>query len=142
VEALVSSEYGDTTEFELKTAVGFRYFAEQNVDFAAVEVGLGGRLDATNVVNPDVTVITNIGLDHTHILGDTHAKIAFEKAGIIKPGAPVVTATDEPEALQVIETVARERGSPLLLVRENRVDEAVAAGGVLWHAHSDGLAVR
>src|ERR1041385_993753 len=82
VEELTATELGQTTEFELKTAIGFKHFAEQKVDFAAVEVGLGGRLDATNVVNPLVSVITNIGLDHVHILGDTIPKIAAEKAGI------------------------------------------------------------
>jgi dihydrofolate synthase/folylpolyglutamate synthase len=114
VEALEKTPLGQTTEFELKTAVGFRYFAERAVDFAAVEVGLGGRLDATNVVTPLACVITNIGLDHTHILGDTHEKIAVEKAGIIKPGIPIVTATDEPDALAVICRTAHERAAPLV----------------------------
>src|SRR5205823_9130445 len=86
-------------------------------DYAVVEVGIGGRLDATNVVSPDVCVITNIGLDHTHILGDTHAKIAYEKAGIIKPGVPCITATDEPAALEVIQSTAREHRAPLVRVR-------------------------
>jgi dihydrofolate synthase/folylpolyglutamate synthase len=118
-DALAGTELGTTTEFELKTAVGFLYFAERKVDFAAIEVGLGGRLDATNVVSPVSTVITNIGLDHTHILGDTHAKIAFEKAGIIKPGIPCITATDNPEALDVIRRRSEESGAPLYEVIQN-----------------------
>ncbi|HZO89390.1 MAG TPA: folylpolyglutamate synthase/dihydrofolate synthase family protein [Chthonomonadaceae bacterium] len=117
IEALAQTELGQTTEFELKTLLGFLYFAERNVDFACIEVGLGGRLDATNVVKPTVTVITNIGLDHTNILGDTHAQIAAEKAGILKPGVPCFTATDHPEALEVIARIAAERAVPLTLVR-------------------------
>ena len=96
IEALAATDHGQTTEFELKTVLAFLYFAETNVDFACIEVGIGGRLDATNVVAPTVTVITNIGLDHTDLLGDTHAKIAVEKAGIIKPGVPCITATANP----------------------------------------------
>src|SRR5205807_2361991 len=84
IEDLARTDLGQTTEFELKTAVGFAYFAEREIDFAAIEVGIGGRLDATNIVNPQVCVITNIGLDHTNILGDSVARIAREKAGIIK----------------------------------------------------------
>jgi dihydrofolate synthase/folylpolyglutamate synthase len=125
VDALAESELGQATEFELKTAVGFAWFAEQEVDFAAVEVGLGGRLDATNVVAPLATVITNVGLDHTHILGDTHAKIAWEKAGIIKPGVPCITAAEVPEALEVIRTRAAELGAPLLEVRHDSEDAAI-----------------
>ncbi|MCS6777100.1 MAG: folylpolyglutamate synthase/dihydrofolate synthase family protein [Chloroherpetonaceae bacterium] len=116
IEALAQTELGQTTEFELKTLIGFLYFAEQNVDYACVEVGLGGRLDATNVVRPDVTVITNIGLDHMEQLGDTHALIAAEKAGIIKPGIPCFTATGHPDALEVITRVAAERQAPLTRV--------------------------
>jgi len=116
IEALAATDQGSSTEFELKTAAGFLHFAEAGVDFAAVEVGLGGRLDATNVLQPLSTVITNIGLDHTHILGDTHAKIAWEKAGIVKPGVPLVTAAEEPSALEVIRAVAAERGAPLTRV--------------------------
>lgn len=118
IEALSETELGQTTEFELKTAVGFLHFAEQGVDFAAIEVGIGGRLDATNVVSPLATVITNIGLDHTAMLGDTHAKIAFEKAGIIKPGIACITATDEQSALAVIRQTAEERSARLLEVCE------------------------
>ena len=118
IEALAQTELGQTTEFELKTALGFCWFAEQHVEWACIEVGIGGRLDATNIVKPTVAVITNIGLDHTQQLGDTHALIAGEKAGIIKPGIPCITAVEHPDALQVIRQTARERNSPLALVRQ------------------------
>jgi dihydrofolate synthase/folylpolyglutamate synthase len=117
IEAIAQTDLGATTEFELKTLLGFLYFAERNVDFACIEVGIGGRLDATNVVKPAVTVITNIGLDHTNMLGDTLALIAGEKAGILKPGIPCFTATDAPEALEVITNIAAERSVPLARVR-------------------------
>ena len=115
VAALEQTEHGPTTEFELKTAIGFCYFAEQQVDYAVLEVGLGGRLDATNVItSPLVSVITNIGLDHTELLGDTLGAIAGEKAGIVKPGAPCVTGVPAGgEAWQVIRRVCAERGAPL-----------------------------
>lgn len=116
IEALEKTELGETTEFELKTAVAFCYFAEQQVEFASVEVGMGGRLDATNVITPRVSIITNVGLDHTERLGKTHAEIAYEKAGIIKPDVPVITAVANPEALQVVEQVAGERNAPLIKV--------------------------
>lgn len=116
IEDLQKTPYGSCTEFELKTAIGLRYFAERTVDYAAIEVGIGGRLDATNIVDSDVGVITNIGLDHTQILGDTLAKIAAEKAGIIKRGVPVITAADKEDALRVIRNVANENGSPIIFV--------------------------
>ena len=116
VEALERTDLGATTEFELKTAVGLCYFAEQAVDFAVLEVGLGGRLDATNVVRqPLVTVITNIGLDHTEILGETLAAIAGEKAGIIKPGTPCATGVPVGgEAWAVIARVCGEQDVALV----------------------------
>lgn len=104
------------TWFELITALAFLYYARQRVDVAVIEVGLGGRLDATNVITPLVSVITALSYEHTAWLGDTLAQIAFEKAGIIKPGVPVVSAPQEPEALAVIERVAVERGATLALV--------------------------
>ena len=118
VEALEQTEHGPTTEFEMKTAVGLCYFAEQAVDYAVLEVGLGGRLDATNVVaRPLVTVITNIGLDHTELLGNTLGEIAGEKAGIVKPGVPCVTGVPPGgEAWQVIARVCAEKKAPLLAV--------------------------
>ena len=136
IDALAASPLGQTTEFELKTAIAFLYFAERAVDVAAVEVGLGGRLDATNVLTPLVSVITNIGLDHTHILGDTHALIAAEKAGIIKPSVPVITATDEPSALEVIRRIAAERGAPLRLVSREGARSA-SPDEITWSAEHD-----
>ncbi|MBL7646643.1 MAG: bifunctional folylpolyglutamate synthase/dihydrofolate synthase [Candidatus Hydrogenedentes bacterium] len=102
------------TFFEMTTAIGFRYFAQEKVDVAIIEVGMGGRFDSTNVVAPVATAITNIDLEHTAFLGDTLAKIAFEKAGIIKPGIPVVTAERRPEAFDVFTRRAEEEGAPLL----------------------------
>jgi dihydrofolate synthase/folylpolyglutamate synthase len=104
------------TTFEITTAIGFLYFARQNVNAAVIEVGLGGRLDATNVVTPDVAAITSLSYDHMLVLGDTLAKIAGEKAGIIKPGRPVVSSTQKDEALEVIERISEERSAPLTLV--------------------------
>ncbi len=118
-ESIGSTDHGPITEFEFKTAVGLLYFSQCSVDVAAVEVGLGGRLDATNVVRPIATVITNIGLDHTEILGPTTAHIAAEKAGIIKPGIPVVSAATDAAAIGVITETASRNGSPLLLIRSS-----------------------
>ena len=104
------------TFFEFTTAMAFLHFAESSVDLAVAEVGLGGRFDATNVLSPLVSVITNIDFDHQAFLGNTLEQIAFEKAGIVKPGVPVVTATDRPEAINVIRAVCREQGAPLYRV--------------------------
>lgn len=104
--------------FEYLTAMAFLQFARQRCDIAVVEVGLGGRLDATNVVMPEVSVITSIGLDHCEYLGHTIGKIAAEKAGIIKPGRPVVIGRLPVEAEQVVRSIAAERGAPLRSVRE------------------------
>jgi dihydrofolate synthase/folylpolyglutamate synthase len=129
---LAETELGPTTEFELKTAVGFCYFAEQAVDIAVVEVGLGGRLDATNVLpNPLVSVITNIGYDHTNLLGETLTEIAGEKAGIVKPHGICVTGSREPEALARIEEACREREAELIRV-EPGVDWDVDETGAIW----------
>jgi dihydrofolate synthase/folylpolyglutamate synthase len=118
----VTREEGSPTVFEVMTLLSFLHFAECGVDMAVVEVGLGGRFDATNVLTPDLAVITMIGLDHTDRLGDTVEQIAFEKAGIIKPGGKVVTGAAG-GALGVIETAARERGAALrALGREVRAD--------------------
>jgi dihydrofolate synthase / folylpolyglutamate synthase len=102
------------TFFEVVTVMALKFFAEQHCDLVIWETGLGGRLDATNIVTPLASVITNIALDHQQWLGDTLKQIAFEKAGIIKPAIPVVTATAEPKALAVIEKSARERKAPLV----------------------------
>ncbi len=104
------------TTFEITTAIAFLYFQRQAVNAAVIEVGLGGRLDATNVVDPLLSVITSLSLDHMAVLGDTLEKIAFEKAGIVKPGKPVVLAPQHDEARAVIDRVARERDCPLVEV--------------------------
>ncbi len=104
------------TTFEISTALGLWYFSRQKVDVAIVEVGLGGRLDATNVVTPRVSVITSLSYDHAEYLGDTLAKIAGEKAGIIKTDIPVVLAPQREEARRVIVNTARERKAPLFQV--------------------------
>jgi dihydrofolate synthase/folylpolyglutamate synthase len=104
------------TTFEITTALSFLFFAKKNVDVAVIEVGLGGRLDATNVVQPLVSVITSLSMDHMAILGNTLEKIAYEKAGIIKPGRPVVVSPQKPEALEEVTKIAQERGSKLTLV--------------------------
>ena len=101
------------TFFEIITALGFLHFDRRRVDLAVLEVGLGGRFDSTNVCEPLVSVITNVSYDHTTILGPTIGEIAFQKAGIIKPGVPVVTTADDPEVVQVIESVAVECNAPL-----------------------------
>ncbi|MCS7222534.1 MAG: folylpolyglutamate synthase/dihydrofolate synthase family protein [Anaerolineae bacterium] len=107
------------TWFEVVTALAFLYFAQRAVDIAVIEVGLGGRLDATNVITPLVSVITSLSYEHTAWLGDTLSQIAFEKAGIIKPGVPVVSAPQDPEAMAVIERVSAERMAPLIRVGED-----------------------
>ena len=104
------------TTFELTTALAFLYFSRQKVDYAVFEVGLGGRLDATNIVDPILSVITSISYDHTKILGDTLSEIAGEKGGIIKPSRPVVVAPQKEEARLKLEQIAAERGAPLIQV--------------------------
>ena len=98
------------TPFEVITCMAFQYFAEQKIDIAVVEVGMGGRLDATNVVNPIITVITNIDFDHMQYLGRTIKDIAYEKSGIIKEGIPLVTAEKKKDALTVMQKTAEECG--------------------------------
>lgn len=99
--------------FEMTVGLAYDYFRSEQVDIAVVEVGMGGRLDSTNVITPLLSIITNIGLDHTQFLGDTLEKIAYEKAGIIKPGIPVVVGQTQPETKPVFERVAAERQSPI-----------------------------
>ena len=104
--------------FELTTAMAFRYFADCHVDVAVVEVGLGGRLDCTNLISPDLSIITNISFDHTQFLGHTLAAIASEKAGIIKPHTPVVIGEVLPETRPVFEQQAKAMEAPLCLAEE------------------------
>lgn len=132
--------YGPTTEFELITAAAFGHFAEEGVEVAVLEVGLGGRLDATNVIPPPLAaVITSIGLDHQEVLGHSLRQIALEKAGILKPGVPVVTGVTQEEALGAIREVAHERGCPL-----HRVEPAAlrrADGYAYYASDARGLSV-
>lgn len=119
------------TYFECITAIAFLAFAEARTDFAVYEVGLGGRLDATNIVQPEVAVITSIDFDHENFLGHSIAEIANEKAGIIKRGACVVSSAERPEAREVIAKRCKEQGARLVEVDDAwRVDEITAAGGL------------
>lgn len=104
---------GELTTFEILTAMAFTHFADAGVDFQVMETGLGGRLDATNVLKPEVCAITSISYDHAEILGDTLGKIAGEKAGIIKPGITVISAPQLPEASAAIEAACLEKDAPL-----------------------------
>jgi dihydrofolate synthase/folylpolyglutamate synthase len=125
----------ERTFFEVATALGFLYFAERHVEVAVVEVGLGGRLDCTNVLTPLVSAITSIGLDHTEILGDTIEAIAAEKAGIVKPAVPVVVSgAIAPRARAVIAQVAAEQGAPWIDAEElpeEKGGEALGIGGAM-----------
>ena len=117
IETVSTSEFGRVSFFEIYTALAFTYFADKATDFAVIEVGLGGRLDATNVVTPVATVITPIGLEHTAILGETYTEIAGEKAEIIKEGCPLALAPQHPEARVVFEKVANERKAPIVAAK-------------------------
>ncbi len=112
-------EMGTVTTFEIITLLAFMHFAHSKVDWAVLEVGLGGRLDATNVVTPRACAITALSLEHTDLLGDHITDIAAEKAGIIKPGVPVVTGPQPPEAMAVLRRVAHEMDAPLIVVGED-----------------------
>lgn len=105
--------------FEMTVGLAFECFAKHKVDIAVVEVGLGGRLDSTNIITPEVSVITNIGYDHTQFLGETLPEIAFEKAGIIKHKVPVVIGEYQKEVFQVFEKIAKEKSAPLFLASKN-----------------------
>ena len=105
--------------FELTTAMSFEYFKKQKVDYAVIEVGLGGRLDSSNIITPILSIITNISIDHTQFLGNTLTEIASEKAGIIKPGVPVVVGeASQPEVRKVFENTALEQHSPIVIARD------------------------
>jgi dihydrofolate synthase/folylpolyglutamate synthase len=132
--------YGRLTTFEVTTALGFAYFAQKRVDFQVIEVGLGGRLDATNVVSPEVCVITSISLEHTDILGNTITAIATEKAGIIKPGSTVVISPQTDEAYRVFESTCRKKDAKLVSVgrdvtyksiKYNNVQQSLVVNGRL-----------
>jgi dihydrofolate synthase / folylpolyglutamate synthase len=119
--------------FEMTVGLAFDHFAREQVDIAVVEVGMGGRFDSTNVLHPALSIITNIGMDHTQFLGDTLAAIAFEKAGIIKEGVPVIVGEALPETREVFEKVATERQSPIsfaqYMVKASMVGDPVVREG-------------
>lgn len=122
--------------FEVTTAMAFKYFKDMNIDIAVVEVGLGGRLDCTNIITPLVSIITNISLDHTQFLGDTLAKIAGEKAGIIKKGVPVIIGETNEETRPVFEAKAQEMEAPIVFAEdENEIlgEELLPEGGIRYH---------
>lgn len=126
--------------FELTMAMAFCYFADSKVDVAVIEVGLGGRLDSTNIILPDLSVITNISFDHVGFLGDTLEKIAFEKAGIIKPGVPVVIGESLPETKPVFVNKAQQEGAPIRFAEEHPVEFCeYRAGKMLVKAPDDTL---
>lgn len=112
--------------FEMTVAMAFDYFAQQKVDIAIVEVGLGGRLDSTNLIEPELAVITNIGFDHTQFLGDTYEKIAEEKAGIIKPNTPVVVGEVLAQTAPVFERIAKEKSASLYFAQDTEFPELLA----------------
>lgn len=112
-EKISQTELGAPTEFEVITVISLMHFQEERVDFGIMEVGLGGRLDSTNVITPILSMITSIGKDHTNILGNTIEEISYEKAGIIKTGIPVITNVHQKEALGVIESKAKLHNASL-----------------------------
>ena len=127
--------------FELTTALALKYFSESGIDIAVVEVGLGGRLDCTNIISPVLSVITNISFDHTQFLGNTLAKIASEKAGIIKPGTPVVIGESVDETRPVFVAKAREMHAPITFAEDEREiikAELEAKGGIHYETKSYG----
>jgi len=135
VQKLTVSMRDKPTVFEVLTAVAFWYFAEEKVDYAVVEVGMGGRLDSTNVITPLVSVITNIDYEHMEVLGKSLSKIAGEKGGIIKPGIPVVTAEKKSEPLRVMKKICQKMDSMLVAVSSKQL--AVSSGLIGTHQRSN-----
>lgn len=127
-EGLSETEFGGVTEFEFKTMIGFEFWKRQRCEYVALEVGLGGRLDATNVISPAACAIVSIGWDHMHILGNTLGEIAFEKAGVLKAGIPAVVGKMDREPLDVIRKQADVVGAPLWVVGEDVFFESNGSG--------------
>ena len=127
--------------FELTTAMAFKYFAEMDVDIAVIEVGLGGRLDCTNIITPILSIITNIGMDHTQFLGTSLEQIAMEKAGIIKKGVPVVIGETTPETRMVFEAIAGENQAPITFAEDVKqvISASTSARGMEYHTKSFGI---
>ncbi len=132
------------TFFEISTALALMIFADEAIDTAVLEVGLGGRLDSTNVLTPTVSAITHIGMDHQHILGENLGRIAYEKAGILKPGIPAVSSPQEEEAREVLEKQALEVGAPLEFIGEPWTGSAVSLPGKhqRWNAALAAAAIQ
>lgn len=120
VDQVIEEGYNHPTEFEIITCLMLLYFKKEKIDYGVIEVGLGGRLDSTNVITPILSIIASISLDHTNLLGNTLSEIAGEKAGIIKKGIPVISYPQEEEAKDVIEKVAKEKNAELYLVDKSR----------------------
>lgn len=118
VDKVIEEGYNHPTEFEIITCLMFLYFYKENIDFGVIEVGLGGRLDSTNVITPILSIITSISYDHTNILGNTLTKISREKSGIIKECVPVVIFPQEEEVLKVIKSKCKELNAPLHIINE------------------------
>ncbi len=108
--------------FEITTSMAFRYFAQQNIDVAVIEVGLGGRLDCTNIITPEISIITNISIDHTDLLGATRPEIAHEKAGIIKSNIPAIIGERQPEVAQIFIDKATKENSPIYFASDEMAD--------------------
>jgi dihydrofolate synthase/folylpolyglutamate synthase len=104
------------TWFELTTAIAFQYFTEAHVDFGVIEVGLGGKFDSTNIIDPELSILTNVGLDHTDVLGDTLEQIATDKVGIFKPGKPIVSGVVQPSIIEIVEKQTSEQQAKLKLI--------------------------
>ena len=119
IERIGKAKVEKPTWFELTTAIAFQYFADQQVDFGVIEVGLGGKFDSTNVIDPEISILTNVGLDHTDVLGDTVEKIATDKVGIFKPGKPVVSGVIQPSIIEIVEKQSSERQVNLKLIRRD-----------------------
>jgi len=130
IKPQVLGKRGMATWFEVMTAAAFGYFRERGPEYWVLEVGLGGRLDATNAVRQDLTVITRIGLDHTHILGNTLAEIAGEKSGVIK-GGTVITCEQEPETMGVLRAVCKERGAELVVPEYEVVSSSLSGNAII-----------
>lgn len=130
--------------FELTTALAFKYFDEQKVDIAIIEVGLGGRLDCTNIISPILSIITNISFDHTQFLGDTLAKIAAEKAGIIKKGVPVIIGEANEETRPVFQSKANEVNSDIVFAEDNAIvtsSSPIVDGGRRYNLSNNSILV-
>ena len=127
--------------FELTTAMAFKYYADMNVDIAVIEVGLGGRLDCTNIITPILSVITNIGLDHQQFLGNSLEQIAMEKAGIIKKDVPVVIGETTPETRMVFEAIAGENQAPITFAEDHNevISASIGPKGIEYYTKSFGI---